>query len=37
MSSLIVMPVGARVISQNAGVSEGDTVSTTATIKNIKL
>ena len=37
MSSLIVMPIGARVISQNAGVSEGDTVSTTATIKNIKL
>ena len=37
MSSLIVMPIGARVISQYAGVSEGDTVSTTATIKNIKL
>ena len=37
ISSIIEMPVGARVVSQSAGISEGDTASTTVTIKNIKL
>ena len=37
ISTIMKMPVGSRVVSQSAGISEGDTVSTTATIKNIKL
>ena len=37
MSTIMKMPVGSRVVSQSAGISEGDTASTTATIKNIKL
>ena len=37
MNKLVNMPVGSRVISQNATASQGDTVSTTATLKNIKL
>ena len=37
ISSIIEMPVGARVVSQSAVISEGDTDSTTVTIKNIKL
>ena len=37
MSTIAKMPVGSRVVSQKYGSSEGDTVSTTATIKNIEL
>ena len=37
MNKLVNMPVGSRLISQGANVSQGDTVSTTVTLKNIKL